>query len=221
MMDEDLSFVMPYTQFEVLNRRYKVDLYYEQIKLAIEIYENHHEYQIDGDDLRIKEISGELGCSFEIVKVSDIENIYSEIKRLKKVILQKVNELKKQNHFVDWNPVSHSIEQVQRAYPNAIFFQATGQIDNNGYDPIRGPIKIDESKRSNADLFVTYSGGTYPTIISVCCINENTWNAFDPDPNRGFYQTGNEIVNHPLISSGMTQWNIKSNRYYGDNLKKT
>jgi hypothetical protein len=188
MMDEDLSFVMPYTQF---------------------------------DDLRIKEISGELGCSFEIVKVSDIENIYSEIKRLKKVILQKVNELKKQNHFVDWNPVSHSIEQVQRAYPNAIFFQATGQIDNNGYDPIRGPIKIDESKRSNADLFVTYSGGTYPTIISVCCINENTWNAFDPDPNRGFYQTGNEIVNHPLISSGMTQWNIKSNRYYGDNLKKT
>lgn len=214
LMDEDLSIIEPYAQYEVLNRKYRIDLYYPQIKLAIEIYEDHHEYQIDGDKNREIAICKHLNCEFEIIKISDVDNLYSELKRIKNLILKKI---KFEQSFVAWNPVSHTPQQAQKDYPNAIFYQIPKHSDYINLNPLRGPLLIAEDIRKSADLFVVYSGDT-PTIISVFEVNQNSWTEYNSDK-KMYYQTGNELPNHPLISSGMTQWNITTNRFYGVNLK--
>lgn len=213
ILDKDLTVLEPYTQYPV--KGYLIDLYYPILKLAIEIDEPYHD-GLEDDAERQNTIETEEECEFYRIKTDDIVNIYETISTLKSKILDKLEMIKNQGNFSPWEPRVFEMEQAQEDYPNAIFYKTNmGAIDNE-HDPLRGPLRINQEYRNEADLFVTISGDT---VISVYNIDANSWREF-PENNRGFYQSGKEIPNHPLVSSGATSWNSTTNKIYGKNLIK-
>jgi very-short-patch-repair endonuclease len=213
LCDKDLLIVRPYTQFPVRttdNRKNYIDLYYEDIKLGIEIYEPFHEYQTDTDEYRKKEIEGNLGCQIIEIRINDNFIITEEIAKLKKLILDKISEEKLKSNYNDWEIPFHTLEQVKEDYPNGIFANA-----NNFSSGVHGPIKINSKVVENADLFVVYSGGTAYKVFK---ITKGSWIQSE-DSNLGFLQYGNEIPNHPLLASGATDWNVTTNRVLGKNIQ--
>lgn len=215
LCDKDLLIVRPYTQFPVKtadNRKNYIDLYYEDIKMGIEIYEPFHEYQIDTDEYRKKEIEDNLDCQIIEVRINDNFIITEEVAKLKKHILDRVDEEKLiSNNYKDWEISFHTIEQAKEDYPNCIFANA-----NNFSSGVHGPIKINSKVIENADLFVVYSGGTAYKVFG---ITKENWIQSE-DSKLGFLQYGNEIPNHPLLASGATDWNVTTNRVLGINIQK-
>lgn len=130
------------------------------------------------------------------------------------IIKQKREKQKKEGSFNEWTISIFEMSQAQIDYPNAIFFKATKSFENNSIDPRRGPLKLRPEIREKADTFVTISGETVTNVFS---INPSNWEEFK-EPNLGFYQNGQEVPNHPLISSGSTKWEPTSNRTLGKNL---
>lgn len=217
IMCKELSIIMPYTQYPVNSGEYYIDLFYPDLKIAIEIDEDHHEATISEDQERQKNIEEKESCRFHRVRTSDIEDIYESIEKIKQFLLSEIEEFKRSNNFKEWEAISHQIDQVQEDYPNAVFFKATKKQLADGFDPSRGPLMISEEIRENADLFVTYSGDTVTKVFE---LSKPVWGEYQPNRKLGFYQNGREIPNHPLISSGSTKWNTTSNRVVGKNLKR-
>ena len=213
ILDKDLSIVKPYSQYPT--NSFYVDLYYPDLKFAIEIDEPYHNKQYEIDTERQEIIENAEKCEFYRIKTDDIIDIYETISELKFKIFQKIDELKDNGDFEPWIPKGFKMSQAQTDYPNAIFYK-TNMGSDNKHDPLRGPLRINQEKRNNVDLFVTLSGGT---VVSVYDIDQTCWNEF-PDKKRGFYQTGKEIPNHPLISSGATSWSSTTNKMYGKNINK-
>jgi Uncharacterized protein conserved in bacteria len=212
ILDKDLSVVEPYTQYPVQN--YFIDLYYSTLKLAIEIDETHHEGLEENDNERQMIIEETLDCEFYRIKTDEINDVYETVNNLKGKILLKVSELQSRNEFSPWIPREFDMAQVQEDYPNAIFYKTNMAAIDKEHDPLRGPLKINQENRAAANLFVTLSGNT---VISVYNIDATSWKEF-PDNNRGFYQLGKELPNHPLISSGTTSWHSTTNKMYGKNI---
>ena len=221
LMEEQLSHVLPYTQFPVKagGEQYYIDLYYPNLKLAIEIDEEFHEMQTEDDtkrEINIKEI---LQCAFIRIKIDTDFDAYSKIKYLKEQIYNQVEQLKKDKIFVTWEPKIFRMEDAVRDYPNAVFYK----IPENsvfGNPLLTGPLQISESKRRNADLFVSFSANTVVAVFERV-ENQVSWEQFDNQSNV-YKFVGNELPNHALISSSGTanSWDVPSNRIYGENLDR-
>jgi very-short-patch-repair endonuclease len=216
LLDSDLNDLMPCTQHRVDydNGHHLIDLYYPSLNAAIEIDEPYHEAQKEVDMGREAKIKGIENCTFKRIQISEDFNIYEVSKVLKKYIIEKRAENKKNGTFKEWVIIKHTMEQVQNDYLNAIFFKVPKEPSGNSIEPTRVPIQISAEKRREANLFVAYSGNV---VTNVYTITPDIWEPY-PDNNLGFYQQGQEIPNHPLLSSGMTtQWTT-SNRMFGNNL---
>jgi hypothetical protein len=214
LCDKDLMIVRPYTQFPIETsdeRKNYIDLYYEDIKLGIEIYEPFHEYQKERDDLRKVEIEKKLNCRIIEIKIDDDFVIYDVLEKLKGIIQETIIKEKQNSDYQDWEIKYHTLSQAQDDYPNAIFVNA-----NNFSNGVHGPLKLNEKVRTNADLFVVYSGGTVHRVYE---INSESWTQHD-DSNLGFLQCGIELPNHKLVSSGATDWNVTTNRVLGNNIQE-
>lgn len=214
LCDKELLIVRPYTQFPVEttgNKKNYIDLYYEDIKLGIEIYEPFHDYQKDVDELRKKEIEDNLACELIEVRIDDEFDIFETIQTLKLTVLERVNEKRKSSDYKDWEVSFHSLSQAQNDYPNAIFVNA-----NNFTEGVHGPIKVNPDVRANADLFVVYSGDT---VYKVYQITPESWTEYT-DSQMGYLQYGVELPMHELIASGATDWNVTTNRALGNNIQK-
>jgi very-short-patch-repair endonuclease len=214
LCDKDLLCVRPYTQFPVETTDKKknyIDLYYEDIRLGIEIYEPFHGYQAEEDENRKNEIEKKLECKLIEVRIDDNFIITDEIQNLKELILEQVEKERQCCGYKDWDFAYHTREQAKRDYPNAIFVNA-----DNFQNGVHGPIKINEEIRNRADLFVVYSGSTVCTVFD---IRGECWKESD-DLNAGYLQYGIEIPNHELVASGATDWNVTTNRFLGENIEK-
>lgn len=101
-----------------------IDLYYPQIKLAIEIDEKRHKNTIKADKKREKEIRKILGCKFYHIDISK-GNIISQINKLKNKIITEQN---KQN-FNPWQkPKSLDIFSLKSKKKLTLFVKIRGRI---------------------------------------------------------------------------------------------
>jgi very-short-patch-repair endonuclease len=218
IVDKDLSDIRPYAGYHIKHESndYYIDLYYPELKIAIEIDELHHSNQLEKDLERECKIVGIENCEFKRIKIEDNLNIYQIILELKKFIIEKRENLRSKNQFSEWKYIKHSMTQVQEDYPEAIFFKIPQASQETFISVTRGPILIAEEKRNNATLFVAYSGDV---VVNVYSLKPNDWVAFN-NKALGYYHQGQEIPNHPLLSSGTTtEWASTSNRFFGNKLK--
>lgn len=214
LTDIDLLCLCPYTQYPVTTKSGKqkyIDLYYEQIQLAIEVCEPFHEYQVNDDSIRKDEIDEILKCDFYEISIDSSFVLFDEIKKLKKRIIEKIDERKNAGSFTNWEIPFHTMEQVAIDYPKSISVNA----DNFALGAL-GPISINEKIRENADTLIVYSGDT---ITKVYDISSSFWTECD-DKSKGYIHNGIEMPNHPLLASGATNWNITTNRFLGNDIKK-
>ena len=69
--------------FEYPCLQYKIDMYIPVIRTAIEVDEPHHDYQMDADAQRQREIEANLNCRFSRLPVrAGEESLYGQLSRL-------------------------------------------------------------------------------------------------------------------------------------------
>lgn len=216
LLDDELLDVKPYTQYcvSIEGNRHLIDLYYPDLKIAIEIDEPHHLNQALDDEVREANIFNVHECSFKRIVIDENFNITNIINELKAYLLEKIGELKRKDTFKKWEIIEYPISQVLDDYPNVILYKSNALEFAPGFVPFSGPLQINGDIRKKANLFVAYSGTT-STVVNVYEINENTWVKGE----NGYYQTGFAVPDHPLLSSGDTKWQASTNRMYGKNLK--
>jgi very-short-patch-repair endonuclease len=213
IMDDELCEIMPVTQCHVsiTGKRHLIDLYYPELKVAIEIDEPHHARQIEADQQRETNIIIEKECVFKRISIGEDFNISTTIKELKDFLLAAIKKKKAQDEFEEWEIKEYDVERVQLDYPNAVLFKTNSSEFDPEYLPFSGPLTINSKARNLANLFVAYSGNT-ATVVFVAEINSESW-IHTP---KGYYQTGEILPNHPLMSSGVTKWNTTTNKIYGE-----
>ncbi|GAA5023589.1 hypothetical protein GCM10011506_06560 [Marivirga lumbricoides] len=217
LTDPELLDIRPFTQHSVQSDSglFFIDLYYSDLKIAIEIDEEYHEKQITEDTERERIITEKEQCTFKRVKIDDKFDFTTTLKILKEFIVSKRDELIKLGSFTKWTIKTFDISQAQKDHPKTVFFKATKPFDS-GFDPTRGPIRISEQIRKNADTFATISGDTVTNVYS---IKLEDWENYGQG--LGYIHKGLELPNHSLLSSGTTeQWIVTSNRILGNDLKE-
>lgn len=211
LYDHELLIVQPYTQYPVGS--HFIDLYYPDLKLAIEIDEDHHLQQVEEDLNREKTITNCLNCDFIRISTEKLTDCISKKADIKETILGKILELKKLGDFVEWNPAVFDLQIAQKDWPNAIFFKIPEKEELLSSESFREPVNISPAKIRQADLFVGIYGHTITDVFSGKPVDwENT--------EAGVRNIGKAFPDHPLISSGTTTWNVTSNKAFGNNLKQ-
>lgn len=130
--DETLSELKPCTQHYVRrndNKRYALlDLYYQQIELAVEIDEPHHYKGSHLDKIRQQIVENDLICEFIRIDVKK-GNVISQTEALKDRIKEKIFNFKEKNKFKIWvEPNTLDIFEAKQDFRNTLFIKIKGEI---------------------------------------------------------------------------------------------
>jgi very-short-patch-repair endonuclease len=223
ILNEKLLDVRPVLQFFVnrqkSNRKAYIDLYYPQLKLAIEIDEDYHDLIQPEDDNRQKEIEEELNCSFIRVDAkAEIFNIKTAISNLESEIIAKISEYKKSSEFEPWlEPPTVSLDTIKEQSVKTIIIK-TVKDPQTGAQTIPYN-RISQQIRENAEQIIVFSGsGQYhDALIGYTAF---TANDFIQDPMRpGFVSpTGSTITDCSFLNSYIAHWDDNRSYAYSNDL---
>lgn len=201
------------------NKRAYIDLYYEDIKLAIEIDEEFHDKRQDEDALRQKEIEEILDCEFFRVDArSETFNVGLSIKAINDKICEKILELKSNNKFKIWEePETKSLLEVKKLSSKTIIMKT---VIENGAEVL--PFnRISKEIRENAEQVIAFSGsGDYHGyLIGFSAFNAESYITRSGDQHF-VSPTGSTIPNSPYLNTYLNGWSDKRSVVYSDDLLK-
>lgn len=151
--DLEIQFV---TQQVVVSegKRYLIDLYFPQFKLAVEVDEDFHKKQVADDKRREAEIISELGVEFVRIPCSYPETIQTVNLRIE-ALIDRLRELKRQDDF--------------QAYDYDTEY-STAQWIRQGYIEVGQPVKF----RTHADTLELFGKHYKDWFRGTCKLDEKT-----------------------------------------------
>lgn len=216
--DTNLSELKPCLQHYAKRKDGKyalIDLYYPQIELAVEIDEEHHLKNSEGDKFRQLEIEENLNCSFFRIKIIE-GNILCQINDLKTLIHEKMSKYRSSGKWIDWQePKRINISEAKELFKETLFIKIKGRIDPDKlYDRQTGHWRIGKKKQEKIKKVII----VHDTFVSRIFQNIR-WYDCETDGTKVGY-AGDEIVDDVLIDSIIEGWNWQQTITYSNDLYK-
>lgn len=201
------------------NKNAFIDLYYEEIKLAIEVDEKYHDTKQEHDIARQREIENELGCEFLRIDAKAEEfNAFLAIKKINDRIAEKIAERKNLNSFKRWpKPPTKSLGMITDELKNTIIMKT---VKRDGIDVIPYHT-ISEKIRSNAKQVIVFSGtGEYHEgYIGFATFKVEDFLTSSDNPTL-VSPTGSTITNSPYLNTYIKKWDANRSVIYSKDLNK-
>jgi len=214
--DETLSELKPCMQHYVKykNDRYAlIDLYYPQIKLAIEIDEPHHLNTKISDENRQKIIEKDLECDFFriVIEKGDIPN---QINALKNKIQTLMSDYLKNDKFEEWHePNMLDIQKAKQDFRNTLFIKIRGEIHPDQLLSRQTCCWIISKEKQSK---ITQVIVVHDLFISRVFTNIN-WHISEENPQKVKF-TGDTIEDNELIGYRIEGWNWQQTITYSNDV---
>ncbi|MGB0561377.1 MAG: AbaSI family restriction endonuclease [Spirulinaceae cyanobacterium] len=212
--DERLRDLLPLTQHYLRrdNTRYAlIDLYYPQLRVAIEIDESHHENAIEEDKRRQADVEKRNRCEFQRIRILS-RNVLAEIEDLKKHLINKKNQDLK---FEPWQQAQSTTIEALKAELNAtLFVKIRGRIPEE--DLLKrqtGTWRLRNQKRKLVQQVVV----VHDRVVTRAFRDIEWWK----DSTRGnkWAFKGSEIENLRAIGSLISDWNYQATTVYSHDIE--
>lgn len=193
--------------------RYYIDLYYPQLKLAIEVDEKHHNQQQEYDENRQQEIERTLGCKFIRFECDSETNHFNLIEEIISILEKDKKDLGEE--FEVWErPKIADINTIFETVNNATVYQGKVDPTKGFYFPSR---RISEDKREISKIGVGMSASTSQNELKyvTSIIEIDAWLP-DEERNGYWYPVGREITVPGLTMSAYTGWPQGKNVLFPD-----
>lgn len=219
MMNEENLLSRPTIQYplkSVSGNQYYIDLYYPDLKLAIEIDENHHNYRTEKDNTRQKEIEHLENCEFLRIDVGSSNfNIVESIKEANQKIQELINYQKNEERFIEWEEIqTFTLDEVINGTKNTIIIKT---VIKDGKEIIPTN-EIGEEIKKNAEHVLFFSSSTEYhselTSFSGTSIDSYVW-----DKNNKYFPSGSAENNYAFKNIYLKNWNKNRSYVYSSNLK--
>ena len=215
LMDEEIWDAEPYVEhfvsIESTKKAYRIDLYYHNLDLAIEVDEEHHKKNSINDNKRETEIKNQQSCEFYRLKVHQEGFIHiDEIKKLKEKIL---NCIKTKENFVRWQPKIHDTEDAFRDYPKLIYVKKSNKSSN----PFP-KFQLRKDFHNDKDLviaIITDSESQFAdkNLKTIDCVYQVT-DIFSKNQQNGYVEWSGKTISHSIQLSGATILKMNNNSYH-------
>lgn len=215
--DEELRELKPITQHSVplSDSSYAlIDLYYPQIDLAIEVDEPHHLDNKDADAERQKRIEELIQCDFKRFDVAK-GKVISDIKRVKKKMIKKMNALKAKGKFEEWKPIKNlDLDRAKKKFKNTLFIKVRGEFKpEEMYNRYRGRWPLAEAKLPYIKQIVI----VHDRIVSKVFVDP-VFKRF-PEDNK-FYFEAKEDNQNKIIGNNIANWEYQITWTYSEDVEE-
>ncbi|WP_462265875.1 AbaSI family restriction endonuclease [Mucilaginibacter sp.] len=214
LMDEENWWCYPVTESHVKcnGKNYRIDLYFPDIKFAVEIDELHHngKQAEKNDPLREDAITKHLTCEFLRIKIAE-GFIHADAVKLIKAKMFEIR--KKYPALNEWNPQHFDISKALEDDPTIIFVKGT--------ETQFPPFRLAKEFHDRQDLKIvimrdSFTGFADPLLKQVDEIIKIEY--ISPSGKNGFVNWSGTTINHPVITSGQTSVSLQGSSVH--NLKK-
>jgi hypothetical protein len=215
LMDEETWWCQPQTEWHINcdGKDYRIDLWYDDLNLAVEIDELHHNttQSEKADPEREARIIKKMACEFLRFKIDDPEFIHTDAVKKIKV---KMNELRaKHLDLKEWDPQHFTLGQVFDEHQNIIF------VKGDEKNPFPN-FKLAHQFYGNNDLTVIllresvtgYADKLLKQVDQVIRVEHME------SAGNGYVSWSGSTINHPVMSSGQTSVSLIGGAKH--NLKK-
>jgi len=216
--DESLSELKPCTQYYVKriseDAGYAlIDIYYPQIKLAVEIDEPHHAKNVGDDEKRQRVVEDDLRCEFIRIDIKK-GNVANQIRSLKERINKKVSECKRKNAFEKWvEPRKLDIYIAKKELKNSLLIKIKGEIHPDELMSRQtGYWRIAENKKDKIGQIIV----VHNSIVSRVFKNIK-WHDSEENQKKSGY-TGQETDEDSLVGTIIENWNWQKTHTYSDDV---
>ncbi|WP_439185827.1 AbaSI family restriction endonuclease [Carboxylicivirga taeanensis] len=216
LMDENLWDLMPHVEYWIkiknTKEKYRIDLYYPQIGLAIEVNEKYHksDQQAKDDKKREINIKNELQCDFYHVDIYEDGFIHIDaINKLKKELRSRVDAT---SDFQDWTEKSFKVEDALKDHPELIFVNK-GKCKNSFPSFQLKKEFRDKENLKIAILIDSLNQFENKNLKAIDCVYDVTY-LNGNDLKSGFVEWSGTTTSHSIQLSGETILNLTNNSYH-------
>ena len=193
-----------------------VDIYFPQLKIAVEVDEPHHENSQAADQEREKQIQDALAC--DVVRISIASgNVPSQVDALRRMLIQRMKDVRSSGKWKPWTKPRHVVlEDLRNELRNTMILKICGEIHPDDLmERQTGYWTIHEMKRSRIQQVVVVHNGIVSRVFT-----DLQWKSTkikDGKPKKWGY-TGVEIEEHKLIGTIVDEWPNRNTRRYSIDL---
>ncbi len=197
-----------------------IDMYYPDIKLAIEIDEEYHDSRQDEDAERQQEIINALGCTFfRINAKKDSFNIGESISQINNEIDTRIKEQKNNGAFTKWTePPTKTLRDLQSETQATIIIKTIVK-DGTEVLPFN---QISSEIKSLAKNVIAYSGSTeyHSDLVGFTAFSIDSY-IQDPQRSTFISPTGATIADSPYLNTYIDKWDGHKSIVYSNDLLET
>lgn len=202
------------------HKRAYIDIYYPDLKLAVEIDEHYHDLRQSEDAERQTEIENILGCEFVRIDAKvDNFNVYDAILKINGEIQKRLKKLKSQRKFKKWyEPPTNTLANLQERTSKTILMKTIKDESGAEVLPFN---QISQDVRNNAEQVLAFSGcGEYHgALIGFAAFTPDGY-AVSPDNPTMVSPTGSSLTASSFLNSYIDNWNGNRNVMYSNDLLK-
>ncbi|MDX2067058.1 MAG: hypothetical protein SFV55_01465 [Haliscomenobacter sp.] len=193
-----------------------IDLYYPQIKVAIEIDEWHHNAEKDAK--RQADIEGNIKASFERISI-DADNtlqgdvILEKIEAIKQKLLDKMAAAQAAGTWEAWKaPKRKKFEDLTKTMTNTLFLKIRGVIKPEELDGRqRGYWPLNNKRRLKVDKVVVVHDGVIERVL-----HQIKWHLASDGKKWGY--SGEDQLESDLLGTVVEGWNWQRTVRYSDDV---
>ncbi|AMR32518.1 hypothetical protein A0256_14335 [Mucilaginibacter sp. PAMC 26640] len=215
LMDEETWWCQPQTEWHIDcdGKDYRIDLWYDDLKLAVEIDELHYNTaQSEKDDPeREKSIVKKMACEFLRFKIDDPGFIHADAVKKIKV---RMNELRAKNlGLKEWDPQHFTPDQVFVEHQNIVFVKGDEKNPFPNFKLANQFLGINDLTVVLLRESVTgYADKLLKQVDQVIKVEHME------SAGNGYVSWCGSTINHPVMSSGQTSVSLIGGAMH--NLKK-